>query len=371
MSDEDRQLTRFTIRGFKSIRELSNFSLGSLNVFVGANGAGKSNLISFFHLLRSLMENNLSNYIRLNGGISDLLYNGRKTTSEMFFETIFGPRGYRFKIKPGADEENFAIAEEARYYDWNKRWWELGDSGNDKPLLVREVKSKTRDAQYSRPAYDAICSWKIYHFHDTSATAPMRHAEIIQDNETLRPDASNIAPFLLRLREEEENTYQEILDTCRIAVPYLDDFLLKPKKYGEAEKVSLTWKTKGTDYPMQPYHLSDGSIRFICLVTALLQPDPPAAIIIDEPELGLHPEAIRLLGELIQNAAKRTQLIVATQSPLLLDQFSISDIVVANRRDGQSVFERLNPEDYSVWLEDYSVGELWTKNVIQGGTSHE
>jgi predicted ATPase len=122
---------------------------------------------------------------------------------------------------------------------------------------------------------------------------------------------------------------------------------------------------------MQPYHFSDGSIRFICLAAALLQPTPPAAIIIDEPELGLHPEAIRLLGELLKDAAKRTQLIVATQSPLLLDQFAIKDIVVANRRDGQSVFERFDRKDFETWLEDYSVGELWTKNVIRGGTSHE
>jgi predicted ATPase len=122
---------------------------------------------------------------------------------------------------------------------------------------------------------------------------------------------------------------------------------------------------------MQPYHLSDGSIRFICLAAALLQPTPPAAIIIDEPELGLHPEAIRLLGELLKAATKRTQLIVATQSPLLLDQFAIEDIVVANRKGGQSVFERLEHKDFDVWLEEYSVGELWARNIIRGGTRHE
>ncbi|MDR1818278.1 MAG: AAA family ATPase [Puniceicoccales bacterium] len=368
----ENQLSQLTIRGFKSIRELNCLGLGSLNVFVGANGAGKSNLLSFFRMLRALMEGNLGDYVVLqNNGIGDLLFNGRKTTSEMFFETTFGSRGYRFKIKPGADDASFAVTDEARYYDRNKRWWELGDSGNGKSKLVKEVKSGTRDSQYSAPVYHAICSWWFYHFHDTSANAPMRHSEIVQDNETLRPNAANIAPFLLRLREEKHDAYQRILNACRIVVPYLDDFLLKPKKIGAAEKVSLSWKTKGSDYPMQPYHLSDGSIRFICLVTALLQPEPPAAIIIDEPELGLHPEAIRLLGELLKDAAKRTQVIAATQSPLLLDQFAIKDIVVVNRKNGQSVFERLKREDYNVWLEDYSVGELWTNNIIQGGTNHE
>jgi predicted ATPase len=122
---------------------------------------------------------------------------------------------------------------------------------------------------------------------------------------------------------------------------------------------------------MQPYHLSDGSLRFICLVTALLQPKPPSTIVIDEPELGLHPEAIRILGELIRDASNRTQLIVATQSPLLIDQFSIEDIVVVNREGGQSTFQRLELEDFDKWLDNYSVGELWTKNVIKAGTNHE
>jgi len=175
---------------------------------------------------------------------------------------------------------------------------------------------------------------------------------------------------LLRLRNEKTSYYNEILNACRLVAPFLDDFFLEPQQLGPKRKVSLTWKTKGSDYPMQPYHLSDGSIRFICLATALLQPDPPSTIIIDEPELGLHPEAIRILGELIGDAAKRTQIIAATQSPLLLDQFSIEDIVVVNRKEGQSVFERLKRSDFDEWLKDYSVGELWSKNVIQGGTSN-
>jgi predicted ATPase len=154
-------------------------------------------------------------------------------------------------------------------------------------------------------------------------------------------------------------------------MPFFDDFRLDVINMGEKDMVRLSWQQKGSDFPMQPYHLSDGSIRFICLATALLNPFPPSVIVIDEPELGLHPEAIRILGELIRDAAKRTQIIVATQSPLLLDQFSIEDIVVVNRREGQSVFERLHRADFDEWLENYSVGELWSRNIIAGGTCHE
>ena len=199
----------------------------------------------------------------------------------------------------------------------------------------------------------------------------MRYAEIVEDNKALRHDASNIGAFLLHLRNAERTVYDEILNACRIVAPFLDDFLLAPQQFGPKTKVALSWKTKGSDYPMQPYHLSDGSIRFICLATALLQPDPPSTTIIDEPELGLHPEAIRILSELIEDAAKRTQVIIATQSALLLDQFSIEDIVVVNRKEGQSTFDRLKRTDFNEWLKDYSVGQLWTRNIIQAGTTHE
>ena len=365
------QLDKLTIRGFKSIRDLDGFELKNLNVFVGANGAGKSNLLSFFRMLRSLIDGNLSDYVRESGGISDLLHNGRKATDEMYFETRFGPRGYRFTLKPGPGED-FALSDEARYYArGTSGWWELGTSNDNRSLLVEEAKGNLPDSKYSRPVYNTVRSWVVYHFHDTSPTAGMRHAEIVEDNEVLRPDASNIAPFLAHLREEEKYVYKEIVNACRLVTPFLDDFLLKPQKFGPKTKVALSWKTKGSDYPMQAYHLSDGSIRFICLATALLQPDPPPSLIIDEPELGMHPEAIRILGELINSAAKETQLIVATQSPLLLDQFAIEDVIVVNRKEGQSTFERLNEKDFTVWLEDYSVGELWAKNVIAGGTSHE
>jgi len=154
-------------------------------------------------------------------------------------------------------------------------------------------------------------------------------------------------------------------------MPFFDMFLLFVEIFGEKQKVNLSWLQKGSDYPMQPHLFSDGSIRFICLATALLQPNPPAAIIIDEPELGLHPSAISVLAELIQDASRRTQIIVATQSPALVDHFEVEDVVVVNREDGASTFKRLRLSDFSSWLETYSVGELWSKNVISGGPVYE
>jgi predicted ATPase len=364
-------LDRLTIRGFKSIRELEDFELKNLNVFIGGNGAGKSNLLEFFRLLRNIIDGNLNEYILTGGGISDFLFNGRKVTSQMDFEMHFGVRGYRFTLKPDVSE-NPLLTGEARFYaSGHTGWWKLGNSPDGKSLLVKEAEGNSGDSQYSRVVYDAIASWKLYHFHDTSASAAMRHYEIVQDNKVFRSDAANIAPYLLRLRTEHPDVYREILNAVKLVMPFFDDFLLDVTPFGAARKVNLSWRQKGSDYPFQPYHLSDGTIRFICLATALLQPNPPSTIVIDEPELGLHPSAIALLAELVQSAAQRTQLIVATQSAAFIDQFSIEDVVVVNRKDGASTFDRLKEEDFNVWLEDYSVGELWAKNVIAGGPVHE
>lgn len=232
--------------------------------------------------------------------------------------------------------------------------------------MVQELKRPAAGAESGKPVYDAISSWQIYHVHDTGSSSGMRHYEIIQDNRMLRMDGANIAPFMLKLNQQYPDVYTEILNSIRLVIPFFDDFVLEPLKSGEKETVNLTWRQTGSDYPMQPYHLSDGAIRFICLSTALLQPNPPSTIIIDEPELGLHPAAIIILAELIQLASQRTQVIIATQSPALIDQFCIDDLIVVNQRNNASVFERLQENDYSEWLQEYSIGELWTKNVISG-----
>jgi predicted ATPase len=366
-------LEKITINGFKSIRALEDFELKNLNVLIGGNGAGKSNFIEFFKLLSAMMNDNLNDYIRENGGISDLLFHSRKTTKKLKFQTLFGICGYRFCIVPEV-KEGFSIINEARYYkhSMGDGWWELGNSYDGISELVREVrKERGVNSEYGQYVYDAITSWQIYHFHDTNSNSDMRHYEIVQDKRKLRMNGANIAPFLRGLRKKHQKVYAKIVDTIQLVLPFFDDFILDSEEFGEKLKVNLSWKQQGSDYPMQPYHLSDGSIRFICLATALLQPNPPSTIIIDEPELGLHPQAINILAELIQSASERTQVIISTQSPALIDNFAIEDIIVVNRNNKASTFERLNENDFNVWLEDYSVGELWTKNVIVGGPSHE
>jgi predicted ATPase len=199
----------------------------------------------------------------------------------------------------------------------------------------------------------------------------MRRDQSVRDWRELNPDASNIAAFLLRLKIKYPQSYLNIRETIQLIAPFLDDFLLEPENKGENEVVRLEWRQKGSSFPFQPYQLSDGTIRFICLATALLQPDPPSTIVIDEPELGLHPFALEVLAGLFRDASERTQLIISTQSATLLNQFDPDEVIVVDRVDGASRFQRLDAESLLEWTKDYALGELWQKNVFEGGPSHE
>ncbi len=357
-------LDKLSIKGFKSIQELSDFELKRLNVIVGANGAGKSNFIALFRLIEAMMKRGgLREYVA--GTADAYLFGGPQITNKVEVKLCFGQNGYDFELAP-TEDGFFLINNEQRHYTEHKTITSHQyPSGNFDAQLLSEIETSDE----AKETYQAIHSWQIYHFHDTGCSAGMRKFCDVNYNEKLFADASNIAPFLLKLQLSHRDDYELILKAVRLVVPFFDDFILQADRN---ENIRLNWRQKGLkDYPMRPSHLSDGSIRFICLATALLQPNPPSTIIIDEPELGLHPEAIRVLAELINVAAQRTQVIIATQSPLLLDQFAIDDIIVTRRKNGASTFARLKNADYNAWLEDYTIGELWTKNIIDGGTANE
>jgi predicted ATPase len=339
-------LSKLTIKGFKSIRSLENFELSKMNVLIGGNGAGKSNFIDFFRLLRAMMElslpelesSNLKAFIA-DGGSDDFLFNGPKVTPQIEVEMYFGNNGYRFKLAPTSEGTFLINREERLYKSGTAGWWDMG-GGHQTPELLSERKKKGVSGGTSIAAYifNSIESWRIYHFHDTSNSAPMRRYESIDDHDYLRFNAENLAPFLLHLRNDHEEVYRHIIQTIKLVAPFFDDFVLRPNKQ---ETVRLRWKQKGSDYPLKPHHLSDGTIRFICLTTALLQPTPPSTFIVDEPELGLHPYALEILAELMQAASQKTQLIVSTQSPMLVDHFEPEQIIVVNREQGASTFRRL------------------------------
>lgn len=368
-------LKKLSIHGFKSIATLEDFALRNLNVLIGANGAGKSNFVDFFRLLRAMADESLKTFVNQRGGGDGFFFLGPRHTRQISARTEFGNNVYEFDLEATADG-SLQITDERVQYTGGGGFGTLtsiGQGNRESQLKAR----KDEAAQFGEGpgvphyVYNALSSWTVYHFHDTGMLAPMRRDQSVRDSGRLRPEAENLAAFLLHLRDDFPDNYTLIRDTVRMIAPFFDEFLLEPQNKGNEEKVRLEWRQKGSDFPFQPAQLSDGSMRFICLTTALLQPEPPATVLIDEPELGLHPYAINLLSDLIQSMSERTQVVVSTQSPTLLDHFAPEDVVVVNRQAGHSIFERLEPGKLKEWLDEYSVGELWQKNVVRGGPTHD
>lgn len=355
------QLKRLTIRGYKSIRTLESFELGSLNVFIGANGAGKTNFISLFQMLAALADRKLQVFVQEHSGPDGLLHGTRKRTPEMQAEFYFARNGYRFALKAAGEKLVFTSEE---------TWFE----GEYFPPSTHPLGSGQTEAQLPRAKGDsyapyilpAIQSWRVYHFHDTSDNAPVRNAQPVRDNLRLKPDAANLAPFLRRLREQHPEYYERIVQTVRLAAPFFGDFVYRPEV---DEKIDLEWfEADNPDTPYAPGQLSDGTLRFMGLATLLLQPTQfqPDTILIDEPELGLHPYALTLLAGLLKQAAETRQLIVSTQSVELISGLEPQHIVVVDRQGGESTFKRLLPEELEDWLKDYALGELWKMNIFGG-----
>jgi len=359
------KLHALEVRGFKSIRD-QRLELDSLNVFIGGNGAGKSNLVGVFHLLNRVASQQLQIYTGEAGGANALLHFGRKHTATLSIKTEFHTKPghaniFKFELKP-TDEDRFIFERETTYY-WDMRYAKPYDDeewyGHAEACVAE---SKKKIAQYIR---EHLSSYRIYHFHDTSSSARVKQTGDVADNHFLRPDASNLAAFLYLLEQRWHNHYKNIEETVRQAAPFLRRFKLAPSALNP-DKIRLEWEENGSDTYFNAAAFSDGTLRFICLATLLLQPVLPSIILIDEPELGLHPAAIQVLAGLLESAATRTQLIVATQSVTLINQLRPEHVWVVDREDGQSIFRPLKQVDMTSWLEDYGLGELWEKNIFGG-----
>lgn len=364
-----RQIDKITLRGFKSIKDLEDFPLKSLNILIGSNGAGKSNFVSFFTFLREAVEGRLGLYVETMGGADDQLFLGPKITRQIDGDLHFGINAYSFSLQP-TSHNKLVYSDERIVYDGDLRSGfppvdrSIGSGHSESRLKEQLTDQKNRNI--SEYIHGSVSSWVVYHFHDTDMFAPMRGTCSARDNVYLRANAANLAAFLLVLRDEHANVYEKIRNTIRLAAPFFDDFKLRPKVSKGDDVLQLEWTQRDSDYPFHVSQLSDGTLRFIALTTALLQPNPPATILVDEPELGLHPYALNLFAGLVKKAATRTQVIVSTQSAPLLDNFEAEDIIVVERKEGASTFERLSSAKLEEWLKDYSLGELWQKNVIGG-----
>ena len=374
MSDQ-LELKSIELKGFKSVdAEGQTVELGPVTVMLGANGAGKSNLVSFFKMLNYMTTGALQQYVADQGFADSLLYFGAKTTSEIYarllFEDVRAKDEYAFILSRDATGRLFVQDETVVFHIKGKPAPQIVKLGGG----VRESQLKSHADSGNRTCqvvYSLLSSCQVFQFHDTSETAKIRSPGYKDDARFLRSDAGNLAAFLrgLRKRTGGEKYYDRIVRHIQLMVPQFSDFDLEPSPEND-KYVRLNWREKGSDYLFGPHQLSDGSLRFMALTTLFMQPPDlrPKVIIVDEPELGLHPAAISALAGMVKAAPPATQVILATQSSRLVDEFTADQVMIVERDETRprTVFRRLNEQDLMEWLERYCLSELWEKNVLGG-----
>jgi predicted ATPase len=368
MDDNNAQkahLSKIQLSGYKSIKEL-DLEMLPINILIGANGAGKSNFISLFSLLRALSQGRFKDHVKENGGANSLLHFGAKNTSKIIVDIDVSVNGYHVELRHDLFEDELIFEKEfCRFndYDYSKPYYIKGKNGESGLFEGGAVSQSVRD--YTR-FYLEKC--QVYHFHDTGRTAGFKQSSPIDATDYLYTDAKNIAAFLYRLKNDSYESYRNIVDAVRTVAPFFHDFYLEPRGEGDKQSILLKWTHRKSDEPFSAQQLSDGTARFIAMATLFLQPPDtrPKTIILDEPELGLHPFALEVLADIIKSVSKTDQVICSTQSAAFANHFEPENFIVVDQSEGVSTFSRPDKAEFLAWLEDYKMGDIWNKNLIGG-----
>lgn len=372
----DGAISHIKLSGFKSIKDIS-LNLNNLNVFIGANGSGKSNFISFFQMLAFYLNNDegLSEFVGRNGGAHTLLHFGLDQTktigAELTFNTKAGSNLYGVELGTAIGDKLFFKDERVTFVSKKHPTGQiipLGSGGSQSRLLqISEADTEytTYNLKTIRTIKRIMKRWGFYQFHNTTKDARIRGASHINDSSYFRSDGGNLAAFLYLMRDRFPQIYTSIIGVTKQIAPYIDKITIEDEYASSFARLKWTEKA-GNDYSFDASQMSDGTLRALALVTLLMQPQKPPMICIDEPELGLHPEAIMILGDLIKIASESTQIIISTQSTKLIDCFEPENIIVVDRMNGDTIYNRLDLEKYKTWFDDYSISETWDTNVFGG-----
>lgn len=363
----DIKLKSFTIKGYKTIKAIENFEPRPINILIGPNGAGKSNFISFFKFLSWMLNSDgkLQEHVAYLGGANDILHDGADITksidAHIELETNTGFNEYQFSLMFAKPDKLVFKEEKYRYAAKRiegKREWSSCGVGHEEAKLPEVINDS------AKTILNLLRKLIVYQFHNTSDTAPMRLKWSQADGRWLKQNGENLASFLYRLHEEEKPYYLRIVKYIRLVLPFFDDFVLYP----EFGQMLLRWKEKGTSKEFNAGQASDGMLRTIALLSLLGQnpKDLPAVLFLDEPELGLHPSAIDAVAGLIKAASSHCQVFVATQSISLVNNFELDDLVVIDRKGRNSEYHRPDSENLQAYLEEFSTGQIWEKNIIGG-----
>ena len=372
MSDEknvvENRIESLHVKGFRSLADVQLDDIPNPMVLLGANGAGKSNVLLFFQLLRALAGRRLGEFVRRRGGADDQLFGGHQRTKRIEANvssgTDLGSHTYAVTLE-GTEVGDLSFVNEEFVPCATEDCEEpnCGPQSNHESNFVMMACSKGGDDR-AKAVVDLLRDAIVYQFHDTSSASPIKTRWDAEDNHRLLEHGGNLAPILIHLRRNDLPKYEMICRHIRRALPEFDGFELDVS-YG---KTMLRWRTKTTKQTMGAHLTSDGSLRAFCLITLLNLPDEllPRVILLDEPELGLHPFAISLVSHMVKVMARERQVIVATQSPYFVDAFSLDEIVVLTMRDGETEAKRFADGDFSHWLDEHTTGQLWWMNLLGG-----
>ena len=364
------------VRGFRSLADVELSGLGPATVLIGPNGSGKSNILRFLDMLHYMMRHRrLAQFVERQGGASDQLFSGSDATDQVEAEITLHAENerydYRFTLEyahPGHlyfEEE--AFRRRSNEYHAETNWQDLGSEHREANLVLAAQSDdfphldKAAAAAIARVLRRCV----VFQFHNTDDRSPIRRNADMSNHTRLNIRGSNLAAVLYRMEQQDRSRYERICRYIGRILPGFDHFDITEKGDGE---VALAWQSDWSDYSFGAHLTSDGSLRAFALVTLLNQPTEtlPDVVLLDEPELGLHPSAVTLVGGMIRSLSARRQVIVATQSPLLVDSFGLDQTRVLELQHGRTIVRKCDPAEYEQWLEDYSTGELWEKNLLGG-----
>ncbi len=377
---------RLRVSGYRRLAAL-DLPLAPLNVLIGANAVGKSSVLSVFDLLSSAADGVLESAISDYGGIDSILTADGRTTSmvlEVSSRAETGPfldyhlrldrQGYGYVVSeetltrlgepPAARPFRYIDASGPVVHYRNPAGSMIQPDWDYKPreTALSQIPRMYREGESFRARLGAIGG--VYHELDTVLRASVRRPQKLLPTQLPGLDGEDLLPCLYNLRETAPDRFEAILDALRVAFPGFERLEFPVAAAG---LIALGWRESGLSRPIYANELSQGALRFLWLATLLQSPGLGEVTLIDEPEVSLHPEMLRLLVELMREATSRTQLVVATHSDRLVRFLEPSELVVCDRDDaGAMTAARADSIDLSGWLGEYTLDQLWAMGRVGG-----